>query len=50
MWRYHFAPAKPGEYIVRVRAADGDGVVQPESNLDSRIRRSGQRRIRLEVT
>jgi len=50
MWRYHFAPTKPGEYIVRVRATDGDCVVQPESNPDSRIWRSGQPRIRLEVT
>jgi DMSO/TMAO reductase YedYZ molybdopterin-dependent catalytic subunit len=50
VWKYRFAPAKPGEYMVRVRATDGDGVVQPKSNPDSRIRKSGQPRIRLEVT
>ena len=50
VWKYHFAPAKPGEYIVRVRATDGNGVVQPKINPDSRIRKSGQPRIRLEVT
>jgi hypothetical protein len=50
VWKYHFAPAKPGEYMVRVRATDGDGVVQPKSNPDSRIWKSGQPRIRLAVT
>lgn len=50
VWKYHFAPAKPGEYTVRVRATDGEGAVQPKYNPDSRIWRSGQPRIRLEVT
>jgi len=50
VWKYHFAPAKPGQYIVRVRATDGNGAVQPEYNPHSRIWRSGQPRIRLEVT
>lgn len=50
VWKYHFAPKKVGEYILRVRATDGDGVIQPKYNPDSRIWRSGQPRMRLEVT
>jgi DMSO/TMAO reductase YedYZ molybdopterin-dependent catalytic subunit len=50
VWKYHFAPAKPGEYTLRVRATDGEGAIQPKYNPDSRIWRSGQPRIRLEVT
>jgi DMSO/TMAO reductase YedYZ molybdopterin-dependent catalytic subunit len=50
VWKYHFAPKKAGEYILRVRATDGHGVIQPKYNPDSRIWRSGQPRMRLEVT
>jgi DMSO/TMAO reductase YedYZ molybdopterin-dependent catalytic subunit len=31
VWRYHFEPKTPGEYVVRVRATDGNGIAQPHS-------------------
>jgi hypothetical protein len=29
IWKYDFVPQKPGEYIVRVKATDGNSMTQP---------------------
>jgi DMSO/TMAO reductase YedYZ molybdopterin-dependent catalytic subunit len=50
VWKYHFAPARPGSYPVRVRATDGDGNVQPPSDSQTGSGRSGQARMELNVT
>jgi hypothetical protein len=42
VWRYHFAPEKPGRYSIRVRATDGNGVAQPRSDSQTGSGRSGQ--------
>ncbi len=42
VWRYHFAPERPGRYEIRVRATDGDGVAQPPSDSQTGSGRSGQ--------
>jgi len=49
VWKYHFAPSKPGEYAVRVRATDGSGTAQPESDPQTGSGMSGQARLRLDV-
>jgi len=49
VWKYHFAPQKPGEYIVRVKATDGNGTTQPESDAQRSFGMSGQPRMRLDV-
>jgi DMSO/TMAO reductase YedYZ molybdopterin-dependent catalytic subunit len=50
VWKYHFAPQRTGEYEVRVRATDGDGVVQPVRDQQSGSGMSGQPRLGLDVT
>lgn len=50
VWKYHFAPAKPGEYSLRVRATDGAGHTQPARDPDSYLGQSAQPRMTLEVT
>ncbi len=50
VWKYHFAPEKPGKYSIRVRAAAGDGTVQPESDPQAGSGMSFQPRMELEVT
>lgn len=50
VWKYHFAPARPGEYSLRVRATDGAGHTQPERDPDSYFGQSAQPRMNLEVT
>jgi DMSO/TMAO reductase YedYZ molybdopterin-dependent catalytic subunit len=49
VWKCHFAPQKPGEYIVRVKATDGNGTTQPESDSQTSSGMSGQPRMRLDV-
>lgn len=48
VWQYPFA-APPGEYLIRVRATDGNGVAQPPSDPQTGAGMSGQPRMRLEV-
>ncbi len=48
VWKYHFAPP-PGEYMVRVRATDGDGHPQPASDPQTGAGMSGQPRMRLQI-
>jgi hypothetical protein len=50
VWQYRFAPARPGDYTVRVRATDGAGVTQPEADPQLGSGMSGQPRMRLQVT
>jgi DMSO/TMAO reductase YedYZ molybdopterin-dependent catalytic subunit len=50
VWKYRFSPAKPGEYVVRVRATDGTGACQPERDPESRSGELGQPRMRVAVT
>jgi DMSO/TMAO reductase YedYZ molybdopterin-dependent catalytic subunit len=50
VWNYHFAPSKPGAYVVRAKATDGGGVTQGESDPQSGLGMSAQPRLRLEVT
>jgi DMSO/TMAO reductase YedYZ molybdopterin-dependent catalytic subunit len=50
VWLYHFAPAATGEYVVRVRATDGNGITQPGSSADRLEGATSQPRLRLTVT
>ncbi len=50
VWQYHFAPSRPGIYIIRVRATDGSGIVQPPTDPQTGSGMSGQARLGLEVT
>jgi DMSO/TMAO reductase YedYZ molybdopterin-dependent catalytic subunit len=50
VWQYHFAPAKPGDYEVRVRATDGNGITQPQSYAARGDGATSQPRMRLQVT
>ncbi len=50
VWRYHFAPGRPGDYMIRVRATDGSGVVQPPTDPQTGSGMSGQPRLGLEVS
>jgi DMSO/TMAO reductase YedYZ molybdopterin-dependent catalytic subunit len=49
IWRYTFAPASPGEYILRVKAIDGNGVEQPANDRQLGAGLSRQARLRLDV-
>jgi DMSO/TMAO reductase YedYZ molybdopterin-dependent catalytic subunit len=49
VWKYHFAPSKVGDYLVRVRATDGAGTVQPGSNYERGTGATSQPRLRLKV-
>jgi DMSO/TMAO reductase YedYZ molybdopterin-dependent catalytic subunit len=49
VWKYHFSPLKPGEYVVRVKATDGNGRTQPENDPQTGSGMSGQPRMRLDV-
>lgn len=42
VWKYHWAPAGPGSYRMRVRATSGDGVMQPRSDPQRGSGMSGQ--------
>jgi len=50
VWRYHFAPTTPGDYLVRIRATDGNGITQPESYTERSSGATSQPRLRLSVT
>jgi DMSO/TMAO reductase YedYZ molybdopterin-dependent catalytic subunit len=50
VWRYHFAAPKAGEYMVRVRATDGDGTTQADADPQRGLGMSSQPRMRLEIT
>jgi Oxidoreductase molybdopterin binding domain/Mo-co oxidoreductase dimerisation domain len=50
VWKYRFAPASPGKFVVRVRATDGKGVVQPPTDPQTGSGMSGQPRMAVEVT
>lgn len=49
VWRYRFAPASPGDFMIRVRATDGNGVAQPPADPQTGAGMSGQARLTLEV-
>jgi DMSO/TMAO reductase YedYZ molybdopterin-dependent catalytic subunit len=42
VWKYRFAPAKPGDYRLRVRATSGDSVMQPRTDPQTGSGMSGQ--------
>jgi DMSO/TMAO reductase YedYZ molybdopterin-dependent catalytic subunit len=50
VWRSHFAPPRAGNYTIRARATDGDGVTQPARDPQSGLGMSGQPRMSLEVS
>ena len=49
VWKYRFAPKAAGDFMMRVRATDGDGVAQPAVDPQTGSGMSGQARIALEV-
>ncbi|HYK63913.1 MAG TPA: molybdopterin-dependent oxidoreductase [Patescibacteria group bacterium] len=49
VWKYHFAPRAAGDFKLRVRATDGEGVAQPPADPQTGSGMSGQARIALEV-
>lgn len=49
VWKYHFIPPRSGDYTVRVRATDGNGVIQPEADPQLGYGMSGQPQMRLKV-
>jgi DMSO/TMAO reductase YedYZ molybdopterin-dependent catalytic subunit len=50
VWQHHFAPEKPGEYVVRIRATDNNGTKQPPSSADRLDGATSQPRLTLTVT
>lgn len=50
VWKYHFAPQAAGDFMIRVRATDGDGVMQPPADPQTGSGMSGQARLALQVT
>ncbi len=50
VWRYPLAAAASGEYVVRVRATDGNGITQPPTNAERLDGATSQPRLRLSVT
>jgi DMSO/TMAO reductase YedYZ molybdopterin-dependent catalytic subunit len=50
VWKYRFAPQAAGDFMMRVRATDGDGLAQPPVDPQTGSGMSGQARIALEVT
>ena len=50
VWKYRFAPASKGSVMLRVRATDGTGVVQPLEDPQTGSGMSGQPRLPLNVT
>jgi DMSO/TMAO reductase YedYZ molybdopterin-dependent catalytic subunit len=49
VWRYHFAPTTPGDYLVRIRATDGNGTTQPDRIAERGGGATSQPRLRLNV-
>jgi DMSO/TMAO reductase YedYZ molybdopterin-dependent catalytic subunit len=50
VWQYHFTPATPGEYKVRIRATDGQGISQPPGYFERGEGSTSQPRMTLKVT
>lgn len=50
VWKYRFAPARPGRYEIAVRATGGDGTVQPATHPADNSGTEAQARIIVEVT
>ena len=50
VWKYRFAPRAPGDFMIRVRATDGNGVAQPPADPQTGSGMSGQARLAIEVT
>jgi DMSO/TMAO reductase YedYZ molybdopterin-dependent catalytic subunit len=50
VWKYRFAPKAPGDYAIRVRATDGNGLSQPVSDRQTGSGRSGQPRMEIAIT
>jgi DMSO/TMAO reductase YedYZ molybdopterin-dependent catalytic subunit len=50
VWQYYFAPTKPGDYGVRIRATDGTGITQPETYSARGGGATSQPRLRVKVT
>ena len=50
VWRYRFAATQTGSHVIRVRAADGKGIVQPAADPQTGSGMSAQPRLALEVT
>jgi DMSO/TMAO reductase YedYZ molybdopterin-dependent catalytic subunit len=50
VWQYHFAPAAAGDYQVRIRATDGNGITQPQMNAERGEGATSQPRLRVKVT
>ncbi|MGH7949886.1 MAG: molybdopterin-dependent oxidoreductase [Candidatus Binataceae bacterium] len=42
VWKHHFAPVKAGDYVIRVRATDGKGHVQPVTDPQTGSGMGGQ--------
>jgi hypothetical protein len=49
VWKYRFAPRASGDFMIRVRATDGDGVAQPPADPQTGSGMSGQARLAIEV-
>jgi hypothetical protein len=49
VWQYRFAPSKPGDYVVRIRATDGMGITQPQTYTARGGGATSQPRMRLKV-
>ena len=50
VWQYHFAPVAPGDYQVRIRATDGNGITQPQSYAERGGGATSQPRMSIKVT
>jgi DMSO/TMAO reductase YedYZ molybdopterin-dependent catalytic subunit len=50
VWKYRFAPAAAGNFMIRIRATDGSGIAQPPTDPQEGSGMSGQARLALEVT
>jgi DMSO/TMAO reductase YedYZ molybdopterin-dependent catalytic subunit len=48
-WQYHFAPVTAGDYLVRVKATDGNGISQPPTETGRNGGATSQPRLRLQV-
>jgi DMSO/TMAO reductase YedYZ molybdopterin-dependent catalytic subunit len=49
VWGYRFAPKRSGDYEIRVRATDGNGISQPERDPQMGAGMSGQPRMKLRI-
>jgi DMSO/TMAO reductase YedYZ molybdopterin-dependent catalytic subunit len=50
VWKYRFAPNSAGSYVIRVKATDGGGVIQPPTDPQTGSGMSGQPRMAVVVT